>query len=149
MRKKIMILMVFMVLITPPVQALSWAYAFVVWNGNVYQVTGEEVGESFIGQQIGKVTTKPNDMTGRYYGNASNSYPKGTKYYEIEGIETNEAIAVEEKAGVWFKAVYENRAPFHLMNVVYSPYFYVFLLGMAVVILLSIFKKRRVVINKS
>jgi hypothetical protein len=64
------------------VYALSWAYPFVVWKDNVYEVTEEALGNEDIGNQIGQVKTKPNDMTGDFYGNASNTYPIGTKYYE-------------------------------------------------------------------
>ncbi|WP_059173118.1 hypothetical protein [Bacillus sp. FJAT-27445] len=109
------LLLIFMV--SSSVQALSWAYSFVVWKGKVYEVKQEEIIEaSEIGKIIGEVKTKPNDMTGDYYGDASNSYPKGTKYYEIKGTSTSTAIAVKED-NQWVKAVYVNRAPFHIMNV--------------------------------
>ncbi len=52
---------------TSSVQALSWAYPFVVWNGNVYEVKEEKVLESEIGKSIGEVKTRPNNMTGNYY----------------------------------------------------------------------------------
>ena len=117
--KRITILSLLLVLfISTSAQALSWAYPFVVWNGNVYEVRGEEtIEESKVGKVIGKVKTKPNDMTGDYYGNASNYYPKGTEYYAINGEPTSGAIAVKHD-GQWVKAVYVHSAPFHIMNVV-------------------------------
>ncbi|TSI02547.1 hypothetical protein [Lysinibacillus sp. BW-2-10] len=101
---------------TSSVQALSWAYSFVVWNGNVYEVTEENVLKSELVKVIGEVKTKPNDMAGNYYGDASNSYPKGTKYYEIMGTSTESAIAVEIEEKQWVKAVYVHEAPFHWMD---------------------------------
>ncbi|KQL50424.1 hypothetical protein AN964_22445 [Heyndrickxia shackletonii] len=115
------LLLIFM--ISSSVQALSWAYPFVVWNGKVYEVKQEEIiKDSEIGKVIGEVKTKPNDMTGNYYGDASNYYPKGTKYYEIKGTSTSTTIAVKED-NHWVKAVYVHKAPFHIMNVISNFYF--------------------------
>lgn len=104
-------------------QALTWAYYFVVRDGNVYEVMDEEIlQENEVGKIIGEVKTQANDNTGNHYGNASNYYPIGTRYYEITGIPTSKAIAVEVN-GQWLKAVYASKAPFHIMNVFTSPYF--------------------------
>ncbi len=112
-----------LLMISPSVQALSWAYPFVVWKGNVYEVKREElIEDNKIGKIIGKVKTKPNDMTGNYYGNASNYYPKGTHYYEVKGVSTSTAIAVKEDRH-WVKAVFVHKAPFHIMNVFFNIYF--------------------------
>jgi hypothetical protein len=49
-------------LISSSVQALSWAYPFVVWKGKVYEVKQEDIiSDSEIGKKIGEVKTKPND----------------------------------------------------------------------------------------
>jgi hypothetical protein len=40
-------------------------------------------------------------------GNFSNVYEKGTKYYSIKDVSTDEAIAVEEGSGKFKKAVRE------------------------------------------
>lgn len=122
--KRIMFLSLLLVfMISSSVQALSWAYPFVVWKGKVYEVKETEIiADSEIGKVIGKVKTKPNDMTGSYYGNASNFYPKGTKYYEIKGTSTSTAIAVKED-DQWVKAVYVHEAPFHIMNVILNFFF--------------------------
>lgn len=115
------LLLIFMIPFS--VQALSWAYPFVVWKGNVYEVKQEEIiQDSKIGKIIGEVKTKPNEMTGDYYGNASNYYPKETKYYKIKGTSTSTAIAVKEEKQ-WIKAVYVHKAPFHIMNVISNFYF--------------------------
>ncbi|WP_186321388.1 hypothetical protein [Bacillus sp. FJAT-22090] len=85
-----------------PVKSLaSWAYAFVVWDGYVYVMTNEVVNN--VDKKIGHVT-KYSDREGTYSGNFSNTYPKGTRYYSIKEISTDEAIAVEVDTGNYLKA---------------------------------------------
>ena len=76
--------------------ATSWVYPFVVWDGYIYVISDDEYVTE-IGGKIGKVT-KYSDME-RYSGNFSNTYKKGTKYYSIEGVSTDEAIAIKESGG--------------------------------------------------
>jgi hypothetical protein len=83
--------------------ATSWAYSFVVWDGYIYVISDEYVTE--IVSEIGQVT-KYSDME-QYSGNFSNAYNKGTKYYSIEGISTDVAIAIQEDDGKYRKAVRE------------------------------------------
>lgn len=134
--KRITILsLLYIFIISFSAHALSWAYPFVVWKGKVYEVKQEEIiTDSEIGKIIGKVKTKPNDMTGDYYGNASNSYPKGTKYYEIKGTSTSFEIAVQE-GKQWVKAEYVHKAPFHILNIFTNSFF----IAAIVIIVLSIF----------
>lgn len=117
MKRTLLFFILFILTFTSSVQALSWAYPFVVWSGNVYEVKEEKVLANQVGDEIGEVKTKPNDMTGNYYGNASNAYPKGTKYFQINNISTKNAIAVEVGDNEWQKAVYVNKAPFHWMDI--------------------------------
>ncbi|MGM0877317.1 MAG: hypothetical protein ACQEWV_21855 [Bacillota bacterium] len=51
--------------------------------------------------------TKYSDVEGTYSGNFSNTYQKGTKYYSIEGISIDEAIAIQDKYGKYKKAIRE------------------------------------------
>lgn len=83
--------------------ATSWAYSFVVWDGYIYVISDDYVTE--IGSEIGQVT-KHSDME-QYSGNFSNSYTEGTKYYSIEGVSTDIAIAIQEDDGKYKKAVRE------------------------------------------
>lgn len=83
----------------------SWAYLFVVNDGKIYVITDERVEPNQIGPSIGKVT-KYSDSEGTYSGNFSNRYPKGTKYYEIIGVEINDAIAIKENEMLYVKATY-------------------------------------------
>lgn len=115
MKRISLLLLLFIFMISSSVQALSWAYPFVVWKGKVYEVKHEEfIEDSEITKVIGEVKTKPNDMTGKYYGDASNYYPKGTKYYAIKRTSTSIAIAVKEN-NRWVKAGFVHKAPFHIM----------------------------------
>lgn len=109
--KQIILTIGMILLLTTTASALSWAYAFVVYNGNVYEVTDQVVSELEIDQQIGEEKSKPNDQTGDYYGNASNFYDIGTKYYQIKGTSHKEAIAVESGEGQYKKAEFRHKAP--------------------------------------
>lgn len=144
MKKITMFLFILVFLTNSTVHALSWAYPFVVWSGNVYKVTDEEVIDSLIDKRIGEVKTKPNDM-GNYFGNASNYYPKGTEYFEIRGISTDNAIAVKNEEGKWLKAVYVNKAPFHWMNLFTNPF--PFLILILILLFIGLKKRRKVLKN--
>ncbi len=80
----------------------DWAFQFVVWNGYIYKLTDEYVEE--ITEQVGEVT-KYSDIEGTYSGNFSNTYEKGTEYFSVKGISTNEAIAIKEGDGIYRKAI--------------------------------------------
>jgi hypothetical protein len=80
----------------------DWTNSFVVWDGITYLLADEYVED--ISEEIGEVT-KYSDMEATYSGNFSNVYEKGTKYYSITGISTEEAIAVEEKDGRYRKVI--------------------------------------------
>lgn len=90
-----------------PIKPLGdWVYSFVVWDGYIYVVSDEYVEE--IDKEIGHVT-KYSDVEGTYSGNFSNTYKKGTKYYSIKGISTDEAIAIQDKDGKYKKAMREGK----------------------------------------
>jgi ATP-dependent Zn protease len=131
----------FITVISSSTHALDWAYSFVVWDGKVYRVTDEKVVDSLIGKRIGSVKRKANDMTGNYYGDASNTYPKGTNYYEIIGESSDKVLALELDYNLWVKAVYIHEAPFHWMNV-FSKIF-------PIIILIAIFIVVRTRIKKA
>ncbi|MCK1997294.1 hypothetical protein MPH47_08675 [Psychrobacillus psychrodurans] len=103
--KKIMrvgIVFILFVHILFPIKTFAdWSFAFVVWEGSVYVITDERVNE--VDKEIGQVT-KYSDKEGTYSGNFSNSYQKGTKYFSIQGITTDKAIAIQEEVGTYIKA---------------------------------------------
>ncbi|QKY70675.1 hypothetical protein [Lentibacillus sp. CBA3610] len=89
-----------------PESSANWAYRFVVWNGDMYRLSDEYVDE--VSKEIGKVT-KYSDIEGTYSGNFSNEYEKGTKYFSIKDVSTDEAIAIQEKNGKYRKALNEGK----------------------------------------
>ncbi|WP_445002706.1 hypothetical protein [Exiguobacterium alkaliphilum] len=108
-------LVVMLLSITVSVHALSWAYAFVVMDGRVYEVMDVAVLESDLGDVVGEVKTMADDMDGSYYGDASNMYPLGTKYRAVDGESIEDVIAVEDESG-WKRAEYRHDAPFSLRD---------------------------------
>ncbi|GIO98901.1 hypothetical protein J14TS5_39870 [Paenibacillus lautus] len=88
-----------------PAAVASWAYSFVVNDGKVFVVSEDRVDESTLGDVVGKVTYHT-DQEGTYGGNFSNIYPRGTKYYAVQGIAPELAIAVETQEG-YLMARYE------------------------------------------
>jgi hypothetical protein len=141
MRKIALLSLLFILMFSISVHAIKWQDPFVVWKGKVYEVKQEEfISDSEIGKKIGEVKTKPNDI-GNYYGNASNFYPKGTKYYEIIGISTSKAIAVKEDSQM-VKAVFVQKAPFHIMNIISNPIFLTLVGVFILIIIRVIFSKR-------
>ncbi|WP_430787290.1 hypothetical protein VBD025_16060 [Virgibacillus flavescens] len=111
--KNVLLITVLFVLLTSfapsKAMATSWAYPFVVWDGYIYVISDDEYATE-IGDEIGHVT-RYSDME-QYSGNFSNAYKKGTKYYSIEGVSTDEAIAIEESDGRYIKANREEKYEF-------------------------------------
>jgi hypothetical protein len=117
----------------------DWANMFVVNDGRIYVISEEHVDPKQIGLRIGMVS-KYSDREGTYSGNFSNRYPKGTEYYEIIGVEINDAIAVKENEGLYIKAAYGGEYAGSRYNWVdFLPYVFAALL---VLIIGNIIKKR-------
>ena len=115
-----------------PVSALSWAYTFVVFDRNAYEVLDTTIEEDALGDVIGEVETTVNDETGRYYGNASNGYPIGTTYREVDGESVEDVIAVED-GSEWKRAEYRFEAPYHTRDFVTFFGYILLVLGIVVV----------------
>ena len=98
------VFILFISILFPTKSLADWAYAFVVWDDYVYVITDEQVDA--IDEEIGHVT-KYSGREETYSGNFSNAYPKGTKYYSIQGISTDEAIAIQGNDGIYIKATRE------------------------------------------
>lgn len=90
----------------PNSSSADWASSFVVWDDYIYQLGEEYVRD--VEEEIGEVTVY-SDMEGTYKGNFSNEYEKGTKYYSIQGISPEEAIAVQEEDGKFRKAIRDGK----------------------------------------
>lgn len=93
-----LITLLLLVMCSSSAAVASWAYSFVVNDGKIYVVSEDRVDQSTLGDVVGKVTYHT-DREGTYGGNFSNIYPKGTKYYAIQGITPESAIAVETQEG--------------------------------------------------
>ena len=100
-----LITLLLLVMCSSPVALASWAYSFVVNDGKIYVMSENPVEASALGDVVGKVTYHT-DREGTYGGNFSNVYPKETKYYAVQGIAPETAIAVETQAG-YLMAHYE------------------------------------------
>ncbi len=145
MKKSLCFFFLFLFTAALSVQALSWAYMFVVWDGNVYEVTEEAVPRGDIGEKIGEVKRQADKETGAYYGDASNFYPAGTGYYKIKDVSPHSAIAVEAEKNKWLKALYVHKAPFHWMDFLLNtaPFFLMGTVSIFGFWLLSKTKKQR------
>lgn len=93
-------------ILTPnSVSATKWVQEFVVWNGYVYTLQDEMIVD--VEGKIGEVTAF-SDMN-QLPGNFSNVFQKGTSYYSIDGIETDESIAIKVGNGSYQIADRESR----------------------------------------
>lgn len=81
----------------------DWAYNFVVWNGDIYEILNEEVNTSEIEGAIGEVK-QYSDYEGIYSDGFSNKYQAGTNLYKIKDLETSVNIAIETEEGHYIKA---------------------------------------------
>ncbi|TCI63928.1 hypothetical protein [Exiguobacterium sp. SH3S1] len=113
--KRFVWMVVLLLSVSLSVHALSWAYAFVVLDGRVYEVTDEVVAEADLGEVVGEVEALADDMTGDYYGDASNMYPIGTEYRQVEGESVEDVLAVEDGTE-WKRAEFVHEAPFDSRN---------------------------------
>lgn len=81
----------------------DWAYKFVIWNDDIYEILKEEVNLEDISDEIGEIK-QYSDFEGIYSNGFSNEYPEGTKLYKINGVETSEYIAIKTGEGHYIKA---------------------------------------------
>ena len=137
--RRLTLLILLSLSIALPVSALSYAYIFVVFDRNAYEVLDTTIEEGALGDVIGEVETTVNDETGRYYGNASNGYPIGTVYREVDGESVEDVIAVED-GSEWRRAEYRFEAPYHSRD--FITFFGYLLLGMGIIMISWSFFKR-------
>ena len=137
--RRLIFLMLLSLSIALPASALSWAYTFVVFDRNAYEVLDTTIEEDALGDVIGEVETVVNDETGCYYGNASNGYPIGTVYREVDGESVEDVIAVED-GSEWKRAEYRFEAPYHSRD--FITFFGYLLLGMGIIMISWSFFKR-------
>jgi hypothetical protein len=81
----------------------DWAYSFVIWNDDIYEILEEEANPEEIGEEIGEVK-QYSDFEGIYSNGFSNKYPEGTKLYKVNGVKTSEYIAIKTGEEQYIKA---------------------------------------------
>lgn len=85
------------------VSSSSWASKnMLVINGKKYVGTNEKVSK--VGKKLGVIKTFSTKETDYNTESFSNTYPKGTNLYEIEGTDSSNAIAVEIEKNKFIKA---------------------------------------------
>lgn len=104
MKKSIFLILFLIVLIPLQSTFADWAYRFVVFSDDIYEVTDELVLLNDIEKKIGQVT-RYSDHEGTYPGNFSNTFPKGTDYYSIRDKDPKEVIAIKTKENTYLKAL--------------------------------------------
>lgn len=146
MKKIIPVALLIIFIFCGTAHALSWAYPFVVWDGKLYEVFEEEpLPASDIAEPIGRVAAMAHDMSGAYYGNASNYYPIGTVYYAVDGKDPSKTMAVEV-GNDYLAAVYRQESMFHFMNLLLDKrvLMFIVLLIMSCMIYFARIKKDRI-----
>lgn len=81
----------------------DWAYNFVVWNDDIYEILKEEIGADKIDEKIGEIK-QYSDVEGTYSNGFSNKYPVGTKLYSIKDVKVSDYIAIQTAEGLYIKA---------------------------------------------
>jgi len=82
----------------------DWAYNFVIWNDDIYEITEDKIEPNKIRIEIGEVK-KYSDFEGIYGNGFSNKYPAGTKLYSVKDVETSDYIALQIEEGLFIKAI--------------------------------------------
>ena len=71
----------------------------IAWNNLIYGPSGTEVSQSELGIQLGEIKRINKPMP--VQNGDSNDIPVGSKFFEIKGIDINEAIAIERDGKVY------------------------------------------------
>ncbi|WP_314589853.1 hypothetical protein [Paenibacillus terrigena] len=71
----------------------DWAYPFVIWQDDIFEVLEEEIDADQIDQEIGEVK-RYSDTEGIYGNGFSNKLLVGTKLYRVKNIDISDFIAV-------------------------------------------------------
>ncbi len=147
MRKFIIVILAVMALMPLHSVSADWAYSFVVYSGDIYEISEDElILSDKIDKKIGEVTNY-SDHEETYKGNFSNTYPKGTAYYSIKNVNSKEIIAIKTKEDTFVKAI--NKGQYGNQQTESKWIWIYFLLGSLAIILLIIWimKRKRAVLR--
>jgi len=139
--KKFIIVILAIVALMPlrPMNA-DWAYSFVVYSGDIYEISVDGlIPSNEIDKKIGQVT-RYSDHEGTYSGNFSNIYPKGTPYYSIKNIDPKEIIAIKTHEAEFVKAINKGQ---YANGQLESKTIWISILGSLIIVILIIWKMKR------
>ena len=140
MKKFIIVIIAIVALMPLRSMSADWAYSFVVYSGDIYEISPDElVPSDEIDKKIGQVT-RYSDHEGTYSGNFSNTYPKGTPYYSIKNIDPKEIIAIKTNEAEFVKAINKGR---YANGQLESKITWISILGSLVIMLLIIWIMKR------
>ena len=140
MKKFIIVILAIVALMPMRSMNADWAYSFVVYSGDIYEISDSElILSDEIDTKIGQVT-RYSDHEGTYSGNFSNTYPKGTPYYSIKNTNPKEIIAIKTDEAIFVKAINKG----HYANgQLESKTIWISILGSLVIALLIIWVMKR------
>jgi len=72
----------------------DWAFHFVIWSNDLYEVTSELVLPEEIETEIGQVK-KYSDIEGTYKNGFSNRFKEGTKLYKLNDVAIDKYLAAQ------------------------------------------------------
>lgn len=81
----------------------DWAFSFVIWNDDMYEILEDKVSPEDIGEEIGEIR-QHSDSEGMYSNGFSNKYPVGTKLYTLDGLDLSEYMAIRIGEDHYIKA---------------------------------------------
>ncbi|MFD5017500.1 hypothetical protein ACFWMP_01215 [Paenibacillus sp. NPDC058367] len=140
MKKFIIVILAIVALMPMRSMNADWAYSFVVYSGDIYEISDDElIPSNDIDKKIGQVT-RYSDHEGTYSGNFSNIYPKGTPYYSIKNIDPKEIIAIKTHEAEFVKAINKGQ---YANGQLESKTIWISILGPLIIVLLIIWIMKR------
>lgn len=140
MKKFIIVILAIVALMPLHAVSADWAGSFVVYSGDIYEISDDElIPSEVIDKKIGQVT-QYSDHEGTYSGNFSNIYPKGTSYYSIKNIDPKEIIAIKTHEAEFVKAINKGQ---YANGQLESKTIWISILGSLIIVLLIIWIMKR------
>lgn len=140
MKKFIIVILAIIALLPLHAVSADWAGSFVVYSGDIYEISDDElIPSNEIDKKIGQVT-RYSDHEGTYSGNFSNIYPKGTQYYSIKNIDPKEIIAIKTHEAEFVKAINKGQ---YANGQLESKTIWISILGSLIIVLLIIWIMKR------
>jgi len=140
MKKFIIVILAIVALMPMRSMNADWAYSFVVYSGDIYEISDDDlIPSNDIDKKIGQVT-RYSDHEGTYSGNFSNIYPKGTPYYSIKNIDPKEIIAIKTHEAEFVKAINKGQ---YANGQLESKTIWISILGSLIIVLLIIWIMKR------